>query len=97
MDKGITQKNILVVGSGGANKYDYLEWLVKLGANVILIEPEEKKGASERHNWATRYTQFGNLDNVVGKAREINLNFPIYTVDTIFELTMEHAAEVRQA
>lgn len=90
------KKNILVVGSGGANKYDYLEWLARLGANVILLEPEEKAATSKKSKWTTYYTKFNNLADVINKAQEINSTYPLFTADTIFELTMEHAAEVRK-
>ena len=90
-------KNVLIVGSGGANKYDYLEWLTKLGANVILLEPEGKADTSQKTKWTTHYTNFANLNDVINTAMEINSTHPLYTADTIFELTMEHAAEVRKA
>ena len=91
------KKNILVVGSGGANKYDYMEWLTKLGANVILLEPDTKASASEKPKWTTYYAKFNNLDDVISKAKKINSTYPLFTADTIFELTMEHASEVRKA
>ncbi|MCK5601445.1 hypothetical protein KAR91_06245, partial [Candidatus Pacearchaeota archaeon] len=91
------KKNVLVIGSGGPNKYDYIEWLTKLDANVILLEPEGKGGKSVNPKWTTFYTEFDNLDSVINKAKEINSQYPLFTADTIFELTMEHAAEVRKA
>lgn len=90
-------KNVLVVGSGGVNKHDYLEWLSKLGANVILLEPLGKENRTNESKWETHYAHFNKQNDVIEISKQIHSQNPLYAVDTIFELTMEHAAEVRKA
>ncbi|MCX5783712.1 MAG: ATP-grasp domain-containing protein, partial [Elusimicrobia bacterium] len=91
------KKNVLVICSGGVNKYGYLEWLVKLGANVILLEPESKRGKYSKHSWTTFYAPFDDISSLIKLAARLHSKYNFAAVDTIFELTMEHAAQVRKA
>lgn len=86
--------HILIIGSGGSTKYDYLDQLDKLGAEIILLEPENK---NPHPKYKTFFCSFKDVKTIIEKAKEIASNFSIKYVDTIFELTMEAVAEVRVA
>ncbi|MFH1829687.1 MAG: ATP-grasp domain-containing protein [Pseudomonadota bacterium] len=90
------EKTILIVGSGGRNKYEYLKWLESFGATVILLEPENAQSDCAP-KCKTYYAPFTRLEAVVQKAKEISTCHSIVAVDTIYELAMEHAAFVRHA
>ncbi len=89
------RKKVLIIGSGGINKYDYLTWLERLGAEVVLLEPENMD-----YDYVPKYKRyvvpFTDIDAVVEKARAIAAAHSINVVDTIYELAMEHAATVRK-
>ncbi len=87
-------QTVLVVGSGCANKFDYLEELSKLGAQVLLLEPE---GFTPKTRFPTYYARFTDLNQVISVAKTIAKKHTIDAADTIFETNMEHAAEVRKA
>lgn len=90
-------KNVLILGSGGENKYGYLEWLVKLGANVVLLDPDSDSKERAGNGWETFYADFNNIDSLIKKVLELNSKYSFSAADTIFELTMEHAAAARKA
>lgn len=88
-------KNVLIVGSGGRNKYDYLNWLKTLGATVFLLEPENSNYTSPP-SCKTYYAPFTQLDAVITKAKEIIENHSISIIDTVYELAMEQTAHLRE-
>lgn len=90
------RNTVLVIGSGGKNKLEYLTWLGKLGAKVIVLEPQDIR-YDYPENYEIHFAPFTCIDAVVGKAREIAARHIIADVDTVFEPTLEHAAFVRQA
>lgn len=92
----LAKKNVLIIGSGGTNKYDYLEWLGKMGATVILLEPEKSNYAYPAPH-ETYYAPFGNLGAVIEQAKKIVSHHSITVIDTVYEFAMEPAAFVREA
>jgi siroheme synthase (precorrin-2 oxidase/ferrochelatase) len=90
--------NVLIVGSGGSNKYSYIKSLLELGANITVLDPEGE-------NWWTDedlshvdviMCPFNNLNEILEKAKLLHARKRFDIVDTIFELALEPAAEIRK-
>lgn len=89
--------SVLIVGSGGPNKYKYLSYLKELGADVVVLEPLGKWLAKSNEDGHIVYTaSFNDRASLISKAKEIASKHKIAAVDTIFELTMESAAIIRE-
>jgi hypothetical protein len=87
------KSTVLVVGVGCDNKVDYLERLNDLGAQVIVLEPV---ACPVKTRFQTFLADFTSLESVLSVAQSVASQFNIMAVDTIFEMTMEHAAEIRK-
>lgn len=90
-------KSVLVIGSGGRNKFGYISALIELGAHVVILDPvEENWGASQAFpNLAIVTCSFQKKETVLTAARKLNEQFHFDEVDTIFELAIEMAADIR--
>lgn len=86
---------VLVIGSGGKSKFGFLEELVKLNKNVIVIDGEDRCDEKYPDKVKTIFLPSLNKKNIINEVKSLTKSYKITSVGTILEPCMETAAYVR--